>query len=168
MSDFIDIRADISEVMSELNGFSKETRSISTNLMREAARKTTRKIKNSYSTYLNKRSGNLYKSIRYYTLRNKIGSTVIARKKGDTSFAYGFALAKGYTIEPKNSDLLTFKIGDKWIRTYGPITVNSRNFMEEPANRYLKSPELDSDLEAKLVKEVERIEKKYAKKGSTT
>lgn len=154
---YIDIRTDLTDAVNELEGFEKERKQIKKNLLRTAAQQTRKKVKASYSQYLHKRSGQLYKSIKYTVWRDGTRADVYPTKK------YGFMLAAGFTSPKNPGSLLTFKIGDKWIRTYGPINVSARKWTADPADRYLKSSEFDRDLENKLQKEVERIEKKYAK-----
>lgn len=156
----VDFKVELDEAKNFLNGL-KEDKYLQKNLLTVAAQKTRQKVRTSYSSYLNKRSGTLYKSIKYKVAKKGTSAAVYPSAK------YGFMLAHGYEVTPK-TDFLTFKIGDKWIRTYGPITVSSRNFVEEPANRYLNGLGVNYDLEERMQKEVKRIEKINAKKGITT
>lgn len=159
MSELISIKADITEVLDTLEGFEKERPKIKKALLTTAAQKTRRKIKSGFSEVLHKRSGTLLKSLKYSVKKDGTSATVYPTEK------YGFMLASGYTVEPKNQDYLTFKIGDKWIRTYGPINVSAKDWTQPPAQRYLKGAEIEHDLEEKLSKEVTKLEKKYEKKG---
>lgn len=154
---YVDVKTDIQDVLNELDGFDKERKNIKKNLLREAGRITRKKIKSSYSNYLHKKSGTLYKSMKYKLRKDATGAEVYPTVK------YGFMLAQGFTTPKQEGPLLTFKIGDKWIRTYGPIKVEKRPWTTQPAYRYLSSSEFNHDLENKLQKEVDRIEKKYTK-----
>ena len=154
---FVDIQTDLTEALNELEGFEKERKQIKKNLLRTAAQKARKKVKASYAQYLHKRSGELYKSLTYKVWKDGSEADVYPTKK------YGFMLSAGFTTPKQPGPLLTFKIGDKWIKTYGPITVQARKWTTGPAYKYLNSSELNRDLEDKLQKEVERIEKKYAK-----
>lgn len=157
----ITIKADISDAMDLIEGLDKERPKIKKNLLRMSGQKTRSKVKKSYNSYLHKRSGNLYRSIRYYMFKNGKAAVVTAHNKED-KYRYGFALTHTYDIVPKNSKTLTFQINGKWVRSHG-VHIQGRSFVEEPGMRYLNSQEYRSDLETKTQKEVDRIEKKYAK-----
>ena len=160
---YIEVKSDITDAMNVLEGFDKERPNIKKNLLRMSAQKTRSKVKKSYSSYLHKRSGNLYRSIHYYMYHNKKAAVVTVHNKDD-KVRYGYMLAHSYDIKPKNSKTLTFQVDGKWVRSYG-VHITGRDYVEEPANRYLHSQEHRSDLETKMNKEIDRIEKKYAKKG---
>lgn len=93
--------------------------------------------------------------------KNGKAVTVTVHNKED-KYRYGFALAHGYDVVPKNAKTLTFQINGKWYRSHG-VYVNSRDFVEEPGERYLQSQEYRTDLDNKMDKEIQRIEKKYTK-----
>lgn len=160
---YITVNADIKEAMNVLEGFDKERPAIKKHLLGMSGQKTRSKVKKAYNSYLHKRSGNLYKSIHYYLYHNKKAAVVTVHGKSE-KYRYGFALAHGYDVEPKNGKVLTYQINGAWKRSHY-VHVDARNFVEEPANRYLNSQEYRSDLDKKTQKEIDRIEKKYAKKG---
>jgi len=151
----VSIEAQLDEAKNLLNDL-KEDKYLQKNLLTTAAQKTRQKVKISYDGYLNKRSGKLYRSIVYKVAKKGTSAAVYPSAK------YGFMLAHGYEVVPKEN-LLTFNINGKWIKTYGPITVGARNFVEDPANRYLQGLGVNYDLEERMQKEVARIEKKAAK-----
>ena len=155
----VSITTELDEAKNFLDGL-KEDKWLQKNLLTTVAQKTRQKVRSSYSSYLNKQAGTLYNSIKYKVAKKGTSAAVYPGVK------YGFMLAHGYDVVPK-TDFLTFKIGDKWIRTYGPITVGSKNFVEEPANTYLTGLGINYDLEERMQKEVKRIEKINAKKGIT-
>ena len=159
----ITIKSDISDAMNLIDGFEKERPKIKKNLLRMSGQKTRSKVKKSYNSYLNKRSGNLYRSIRYYMFKNGRAAVVTVHNKED-KFRYGFALTHTYDIVPKNSKALTFQINGKWVRSHG-VHITGRDFVEGPGMRYLNSQEYRGDLETKTQKEITRIEKKYSKKN---
>ena len=158
---YISVESDITEASRLLKGFDKERPNVRKNLLRMSAQKTRSKVKKSFTSYLHKRSGNLYKSVRYSLYRNKRAAVVTAHNKED-NYRYGFALAHGYDVTPKNAKTLTFQRDGKWYRLH-EAHVNARDWVEEPGNRYLNSGEYRNDLNVKMEKEVERIEKKYSK-----
>lgn len=157
----ITVKTDITEAMNLIEGFEKERPKIKKNLLRMSGQKTRSKVKKSYNSYLHKRSGNLYRSIRYYLFRNGRAAVVTVHNKED-KYRYGYALTHTYDVVPKNAKTLTFQIDGKWVRSYG-VHITGRDFVEEPGMRYLNSQEYRSDLDNKTAKEVTRIEKKYAK-----
>jgi len=151
----ISIETQLDEAKNFLNDL-KEDKYLQKNLLTTAAQKTRQKVRMSYDGYLNRKSGRLYKSIIYKVAKKGTSAAVYPAAK------YGFMLAHGYEVVPKES-LLTFNVNGKWVKTYGPVTVSARNFVEDPANRYLQGLGINYDLEERMQKEVTRIEKKAAK-----
>lgn len=160
---YINVKADLTEATNLLEGLDKERPAVKRHLLGMSGQKTRNKVKKAYNHYLNKRSGNLYKSIHYYLYRNKKAAVVTVHNPGDP-VRYGFMLTHSYDITPRNGKVLTFQVNGAWKRAHS-VHIKGRNYVEEPANRYLHSQEYRSDLDAKMEKEITRIEKKYAKKG---
>ena len=160
---YITVNADIKEAMNVLEGFDKERPNIKKHLLGMSGQKTRSKVKKAYNSYLHKRSGNLYKSIHYYLYRNKKAAVVTVHNKED-KVRYGYMLTHSYDVAPKNGKVLTFQINGAWKRSHGWHN-EGKNYVEEPAERYLNSQEYRSDLDKKMDKEVARIEKKYSKKN---
>ena len=163
---YITVKSDIKEATDTLEGYEKNRTTIKKNLLKMSGRKAKSKIKKSFGSYLHKRSGNLYKSVRTYTYRNGKAQVVTAHNKDD-KYRYGFALAHGYDSVPKNSKTLTFQIDGKWVRSYG-VHVEGRDWVEEPGERYLNSQEYRTDLDTQLQKEVDKIDRRAAKKAGLT
>lgn len=158
---YIEVKSDITNAMNTLDGFDKERPAIKRHLLGMSGQKTRSKVKKAYNSYLNKRSGNLYKSIHYYLYRNKKAAVVTVHNKGD-KVRYGYMLTHSYDVAPKNGKVLTFQVNGAWKRSHG-FHITGKDYVEEPANRYLNSQEYRSDLDKKMDKEVARIEKKYSK-----
>lgn len=163
----ISIEAELNEVMSFFDGLNKDRRAVRKNLLRTVAQKGKTKSKKAYSSVLHKKTGDLYRSIRYYLKSGGKAAVVTAHKKDDP-VRYGFMLAHGYQSSAKNGKYLTFQIGDKWIRKEQVKRVEPRDFVEGPVMNYVHGPEVESDLEKKLQKEIERIDKREAKKSQST
>lgn len=159
---FVSVESDLEDVMKTFHGLAKDAKVVRGNVLKRVGQVGRNKAKRNYTSVLNKRSGSLHKSIRTYLSKDKKTAVVTAHKKGDSN-RYGFMLAHGYTITPKNGDYLTFRIGDKWVKRHS-VTVEPKDFIEGPVNRYIKSAECRLDMEAKLQKEIERIERREAKK----
>lgn len=160
---YVSVVSDISDAMNVLEGFDKERPTIKKHLLGMSGQKTRSKVKKAYNSYLHKRSGNLYKSIHYYLYRNKKAAVVTVHNKED-KVRYGYMLTHSYDVAPKNGKVLTFQVNGAWKRSHR-VHITGRDYVEEPAERYLNSQEYRSDLDAKMTKEVNRIERKYAKKG---
>lgn len=160
---YVEVKSDISDAMNVLEGFDKERPNIKKHLLGMSGQKTRSKVKKAYNSYLHKRSGNLYKSIHYYLYRNKKAAVVTVHNRED-KVRYGYMLTHTYDISPKNGKTLTFQINGAWKRSHG-VHITGRDYVEEPANRYLGSQEYRSDLDKKMDKEVARVEKKYSKQN---
>lgn len=163
---YITVKADIQEATDTLEGYERNRKSIKKSLLKMSGRKTKSKVKKSFGSYLHKRSGNLYRSVKTYTYYNGKAQVVTAHKKED-KYRYGFALAHGYDVEPKNSKTLTFQIDGKWFRSHH-VHVDARDWVEEPGQRYLNSQEYRTDLDTQLQKEVDKIDRREAKKAGMT
>ena len=86
-------------------------------------------------------------------------------KDGRTA-RYGFMLASGYTIEPKDKGkTLTFQINGKWVRKYS-VTVQPKDFVEAPVERYFSSHDCEERMEKAAQKQVDYWEKRAAQGGN--
>lgn len=159
MAKFIDIQADFSEIDNYLKTLEKGSRTIRRYVLRNIGRITKNKIKKSYNVYLHKQSGDLYKSIKSTLSRRKDYDIVSANAENEKNIRYGYVLASGAEIRAKKKKYLTFKIDDKWIKKQS-VMIPSKNFMEEPAEKYLKSTEMQMDMDYYLDKKLKDMEKK--------
>lgn len=157
---YISIESDLTEAVELIDGLVKSRKSIKKAVLRRVATQGKNKAKRNYKSVLNKKSGYLYKTIRSYVYKNGRASVVTAHKPGDP-VRYGFVLAAGATIEAKNEDYLTFKIGDKWVKKHS-VRIEPRDFIEAPVKRYLDSAECKADMDAVIQKKIDQIEKKAA------
>ena len=114
-------------------------------------------VKKSYTSLLQKRSRTLYKSITAKMFKS--GAAVkISPKAERSNILYGYALAKGSTINGKNGDFLTFKVGDKWVKRQ-QISLKPVDWIEAPAKRYIQSSSYRQRLDELVQKEIARAEK---------
>lgn len=114
-------------------------------------------VKKNYTSLLKKQSRTLYKSVTAKIFKS--GAAVkISPRAQRSNILYGYALAKGSTINSKDSEFLTFKIGDKWIRKQ-QVTLKPVDWIEAPAKRYLQSPSYRQRLDELVQKEITRAEK---------
>ena len=162
---FVSVKAEIDDALKFFDGLAANKTTIARGLLNTVGAGGKRSIRRNYPALLHKRSGMLYKSIKYTTYRN--GTQVVftntansgkrTSKDGRTA-RYGFMLASGYTITAKKG-YLTFNINGKWVKKQS-VTVAPRDYMEEPVLRYMNSGELNRNLDATFQKQVDRLEKK--------
>lgn len=159
MAQFIDIHTDFEEVNELLSNMGKQGTAISKYVLRNIGRITRNKVKKSYKSYLQKDTGYLYKSIKSSQSKRGLYNVISANSKDPkTKVRYAYVLASGATIKPKNKKYLTFKVEDKWVKMK-EVRIPSKNFMEEPANKYLKSTEMKMDMDKYLQKKLDQLEK---------
>ena len=121
-------------------------------------------VKKNYTSLLKKQSRTLYKSVTAKIF--KTGAAVkISPRAQRSNILYGYALAKGSTIKAKDSEFLTFRIGDKWIRKQ-QVTLKPVDWIEAPAKRYLQSSSYRQRLDELVQKEIDRAEKAAQRKAA--
>ena len=163
----ISIQGELQNCYRLLDGLEHNNKTVRKYIMRAAATGARQYVKRQYKSVLHKRSGTLYKSITSYVDRKgyKIIFTNNATSDKPTSkdgrlARYGFMLASGYTIEPKaGHKTLTFNINGKWIRKHS-VTVQPKDFVEGPVERYFNSFEDDLRMEKAAQKQVDYWEKR--------
>ena len=161
---YIEMEARLDEAMTLLKDIDHNEQRIRKSVLGQFGTKAKNAAKRAYVSVLHKQTGYLYKSIRRYVYRNGKAVVVTAHKKDDTN-RYGFVLAHGAVIEPKNGNYLTFKIGDKWYRSH-KVELKPHDFIEGPVIRYVDSLRADSDLNVIMLKQLEKLEKKAAEKAA--
>lgn len=164
MAEFISLKAELDETTNMLDIMDSEKHQIRKNVLRAVGNSAARNIRKGYKGLLHKRSGALYKGIKKKMTRSgkAVVITSYARAAG-SGYYYAGSHTKGSTIKAKSKDFLTFKIGDKWIRKK-EVKLPVRDFIVEPVERYLGSPNVKKDMDRQLQKEIDRMERK-AKKG---
>ena len=121
-------------------------------------------VKKNYTSLLKKQSRTLYKSVTAKIFKS--GAAVkISPRAQRSNILYGYALAKGSTIKAKDSEFLTFRIGDKWIRKQ-QVTLKPVDWIEAPAKRYLQSSSYRQRLDELVQKEINRAEKAAQRKAA--
>lgn len=160
MPQYIQIQTDFYEVEELLKNLGKQGKNISRYILRNIGRITKNKIKKSYNIYLHKQSGDLYKSITSSQSKRGLYNVISANAKDDkTKVRYAYVLAQGAEIKAKNKKYLTFNVNGKWVKKKS-VKLPSNEFMETPANKYLKSTQMKQDMDKYLQKKLEQLEKK--------
>lgn len=159
----INVKADVDEAMEMLENLNANRKSMRRRILSGIGTAVKQHVKSRYSALLHKRSKTLYKSVTAKVFKSGAAVKISPRAEHENKL-YGYALAKGSTIEAKNSEFLTFKIGDKWIRKHS-ITLKPRDWIEAPAKQYLASASYRQRLDQLVQREIDRAEKAAAKKA---
>ena len=162
-ADELSIEADISEPLKMLSALGAKEKSTMRRVLSQIGTDAKNKAKKAYKgTGLEKRTGTLYKSIIRKVLHNGKEVLISAKARNENNIFYGYALAKGSEIKPKNSKALHFQIDGKWV-TASRARLKEHDFIEGPVKDYLASSSFKEKLEKVIDKEVEKIEKENSR-----
>ena len=160
----VNVKADVDEGMSMLENLNGNRKSMRRRILSGIGTAVKQHVKSRYSAILHKRSRTLYKSVTAKVFKSGAAVKISPRAEHENKL-YGYALAKGSTIEAKDSEFLTFKIGDKWIRKH-TVTLKPRDWIESPAKQYLASSSYRQKLEQLVQREIDRAEKAAQRKAA--
>ena len=169
----ISLQVDLQECYRLLDGIEHNNKMVRKYIMSAASRGARSYVKRQYKSVLHKRSGKLYKSITSYVdhpaykivFTNSADSGKNTSKDGRIA-RYGFMLAAGYTVSPKEKGkVLIFEVNGKWVRKHS-VTVRPKDFVEAPVDRYFDSHDCEERMEAAAQKQVDYWEKR-AERGGT-
>lgn len=158
MAAFITIETDMSEVMQAFDALEKRSPKIQRSILAGIGSKSLSVAKKSYSKYLKKVSGNLYKNMKRVVVRAGNAVVISSKALSGNKIFYGYALAKGSTIKAKK-DYLTFQIDGKWVKKQS-VTLPSRDWFQAPIEEYIGSTEYDAQIDKLIEKEVQKLFKK--------
>lgn len=162
MAQMISVKTDLDETMNLLKELDGNREKMRRRILSGIGTGAKNYVKKKYGSLLNKKSGLLYRSLSSKVIRS--GKAVIVSPTAThNKVRYGYVLAKGTTVEAKNRDFLTFRIGDRWVRKHS-VTIPARDWVEQPVKEYLNSSSYRQKLENLVQKEVERAEKAARKK----
>lgn len=184
MSDLFEFSTTVDDLNKYVTNLSKQTYNIQRKAMAAGGRYIASVVRKSYSVYFpnvprhHDKSGmqgkgrrepeNLKKSVRNRAYRKpKLGQIIYSSVHAYDPFnplqkkvLYGAALAKGFTATAKEGEYLTFQASGKWHKVKS-VTVASRPWITEPAERAVRSEELVRKMEDVIKKEVMKLEQKY-------
>ena len=146
----LNVTSDVTEITRALESLGKNTKYLKKTIANKLGQEVVGAVKRGYSRTLKKRTRKLYQSIKKVVKYN--GAKVLIYPVGAK---HGFVLAKGATIRPKTKKVLTFKIGDKWIRKH-EIVLKPIDWFTPSANVYLESRKPQEDMLKILAKEIEK------------
>jgi len=151
-----EMAADFTEVLKSLNemGLRRNSERITKKILRTLGQRGQTQAKKSYRGKVGKRTGELYKSIKYGV--NRKGTFGYIGPRGAKQFMKAAVLEKGWTISAKGGGFLRFKIGDKWI-TKKQVEIKPRDWFFKAVDGWFNSPESRLVLESTLQKEIQKI-----------
>ena len=114
---YIELKTDLDECIELLDDLVTNEKRTRKSILSQVGTRAKTQAKRNYKSILNKRTGNLYKSIRKYVYHNGRAAVVTAHKTEDP-VRYGFVLAHGTTIKPVNHNVLTSQVNGKWHRRH--------------------------------------------------
>ena len=157
----IDLVAKLEAIHRGLDAVEDETKYLDIDILRRLGRGVVSASKSRYRSLLSRRSGTMYRGIKAVTWPRK-RMTMVSNVAADerTKVRYPFVLAHGATIAPKHKKALTFKIGDKWVRTRKTVTLPVFDWIERPGNQYMWSNKADDDIEKVVLYAIEKLKKK--------
>lgn len=158
---FIELEPQMDEAVELLGDFVQNEQRTRRSILSQVGTKAKSKAKRDYKGILNKKTGNLYRSIRKYVYHNGRAAVVTAHKPGDP-VRYGFVLAHGATIEPKNHKVLTFQIDGKWYRRH-QVIIKPHDFIEGPVIDYVNGSQIGRDIEKITANIIKKTEERAAK-----
>ena len=159
----VNVKADVDEAMAMLQSLHGNRNSMRRRILSGIGTAVKQHVKSRYSALLHKRSRTLYKSVNAKVFKSGAAVKISPRAEHEKKL-YGYALAKGSTIEAKSSEFLTFKVGDKWVKRHS-VTLKPRDWIEAPAKQYLSSSSYRERLDQLIQKEIDMAEKAAAKKA---
>ena len=160
----INVKADVDEAMAMLENLNGNRKSMRRRILSGIGTSVKQAVKKNYTSLLKKQSRTLYKSVTAKIFKS--GAAVkISPRAQRSNILYGYALAKGSTIKAKDSEFLTFRIGDKWIRKQ-QVTLKPVDWIEAPAKRYLQSSSYRQRLDELVQKEIDRADKAAQRKST--
>lgn len=167
---YIRITADISECLAFFDGLEVNKDAIRANILRRVGTGGKQAVKRTFGSYLHKRSGELYRTIKsVLPKKGKSKAVVITNSatsdkptsKDGRNARYGFMLASGYTIQGKNGGLLTFNIDGHWYRKHS-VTVRPVDWVEPTVEKYTNSADCHQRLEAEFQRQIDYWDKRIS------
>lgn len=160
----LSIEADISDAIKMLTELGAKEKRTLKKVLSQIGTDAKNKARKAYkSSGLGKGTGELKKSIIRKVLKNGKEVLISAKARNERNIFYGYALAKGSTIRPKNGEALHFQIDGKWI-TVKEVKLKEHDFISAPVKDYLQSTAFKEKLDKVIEKEIDRIEKEAANK----
>lgn len=158
----ISIKADVIECVRFFDGINDNEKSIKKSIMSQIGQGGRIAVRKQYPGVLHKRTGKLFKSIRYKVYKS--GDAVVFSANADSGkntsklgrrARYGYMLAAGYSITAKK-DWLTFFADGSWHKVK-EVRVNSFDFMERPIERFMDSHDAEERMDKAFDKQLRKI-----------
>lgn len=141
------------------DGLEKEKKKVTRAVLSGVGTTSKNKAKKAYKSKIGLRTGNLYRSIKRKVSRRGTSVTIASYALSANNKFYGYALAKGSLINARNSEYLTFKIGEKWVKAKS-VKLPERDYIAQPVKDYIGTPAYEKQIDKILQKQLDRLEKK--------
>ena len=161
----ISIKADVIECIRFFDGLGVSEKTIGRAIMTQVGQGGRLAARRAYPGILHKRTGKLFKSIKYKTFKK--GQSVIFSANADSGkktdrygklARYGYMLAAGYDIKAKK-DWLTFFADGQWHKVK-EVHVDPFDFIERPIDRYIDSHDVKERIDKAFDKQLQKVGKR--------
>ena len=159
MAEYISVETDFNDALRLFYSLDKEYPKIRRRILSGIGQSAANRSKKSYKGLLQKRSGNLYKSIKKSVVKSGKAVVIYPRAMSDNNVRYGFPLAKGSLIQAKGDNYLTFQVNGKWVKKK-QVQIGSHDFVEGPIMKYIGSQDYNNQIDKLMDKEIKKLEKK--------
>lgn len=164
MSGIYKITVDMEPIKKALNDIDDQyKRYVERDILLALARGAAREVKRKYSSMLNKRSGNLYRSVKAGLAKNKKSAYVTSNASkpygNGKTVRYGWVLARGANVKQKKAKALRFQVDGKWVAKHS-VTIPPREWITMPGNAYLHSADAQAAIDKVLNRWVEKMRAK--------
>lgn len=147
----VDVKHNFEEVSQSLAHLGAQTKYIKIDMLRKTGRGALSFVKKGYKRYLRTPTGELYRAYKATTVRKK-GFTIVSAKKLNYRAA---AHENGSTIKAKRYKYMTYRIGNRWVKSKS-VTLPKAPFFSEGVAAY-QSQQLQADIDSVLAKAIEKF-----------
>lgn len=155
-------KASIDEAMDLIDGLNeKDAHNLKRGIVRTLGNNTAKAVRRGFNKELHVQSGNLRRSVKssMSKKKNNVYAVISPKARASNLVFYGYALAKGTTIKPKEKKVLKFQIDGKWI-SKKRIVIPKKEWFAPSALSYLNSTQHKRDIDKYVAKRIEALEKK--------
>lgn len=153
------LKSDLDGVKEVLDNFGIALPNLTKRVLGKAGLGTKQSIKKSFGNYFRKRTGRLYKAVKYKMRKSGNSVAIYSDTTSDGTsrgIKYGYVLAAGGTILPKNSNYLTFLNHSGEWKKVKSITLEPRRWVETPFESYIGSEKYSADIETIIQQQLDK------------
>jgi len=150
----INIKEDIQEVKQALIGLLGDRKKAEKRILTSVAAGARRRILKNYKRHLGIKSGELKQAI-YYKAKDGFALISVWSRRQYKAQTHEF----GKIIHPRDHKHLVFQINGQ-VKKCATVNIKPRPFLENEAEAFMKSPDLQKTLDGAIDREINRIWKK--------